>query len=218
MTRKIKNKNFNLKYISLEVLKTYDFNSLKEASNRDVSKLKQAILSNDFSFPLYTWQNYIIDGAGRKKALEELEKEGYTIDELPVIEIEAANKREAKKLVLQASSQYGVISQKSYEDFIESIDFTPLELKIIDIPNIEIIDDTISFQEYDSFDESDKQFRGDPRAGRTSIIDESDIDRKIPINIFVDKLMYSAWEKLKTEKKISNNEDCLNYLMRLHNV
>lgn len=128
MKRSIEVRNNAYKFIKWDELKTYDCNSLKEASNRDISKLKNAIVNSKFSFPFYVWKRYIVDGAGRIKALDELYREGYTIPELPIIEIEAENEREAKKLVLQASSQHGEISQESFDLFIQDLELTELEL------------------------------------------------------------------------------------------
>lgn len=128
MKKEVEIRNNAYKFIKWDELKTYDCNSLKEASNRDISKLKNAIVNSKFSFPFYVWKRYIVDGAGRTKALKELEAEGYTIPELPIIEIEAATEREAKKLVLQASSQHGEITQESFDLFIEDLDLTELEL------------------------------------------------------------------------------------------
>ena len=109
------NKVKNTKTLSWEELKKYEFNTLKESKNRDVSKLKNSIINDGFSFPFYIWEGhrYVIDGAGRDKALLELEKEGYEIPDLPIVEIEALNKQEAKKKVLLVSSSYGETTQKT---------------------------------------------------------------------------------------------------------
>ena len=66
-------------------------------------------------------------------ALLELEAEGYQIPDLPVIEIEAENEKEAKKLVLQASSQHGEVTRESFDLFIEDLDLSQLELSEINI-------------------------------------------------------------------------------------
>lgn len=135
--KSIKNNVHGTKTISWDVLKTYEFNDLKEKENRDISKLKNSIINDNFSFPFYLWKdhNYIIDGNGRNLALQELEAEGYKIPELPIVEIEANTKAHAKKLVLLASSNYGKVTKESYDLFIEDIDLEldDIELKIEDI-------------------------------------------------------------------------------------
>ena len=146
MNKAIINKVHGTALIPWQKLKTFEFNDLKEGLNRDVSKLKNSIVNDGFSFPFYLWKNhnYIIDGNGRNIALNELENEGYLIPELPVVEIEANTKQHAKKLVLLASSSYGKVTRESYDLFIEDIDLEleDIELKIenINFSNTEIQD------------------------------------------------------------------------------
>jgi hypothetical protein len=123
------------KYSSIKwsELKNYDCNRLKELQGRNISALKNAIINSRFSFPFYVWRRYVVDGAGRVMALLELEAEGYQIPDLPVIEIEAENEKEAKKLVLQASSQHGEVTRESFDLFIEDLDLSQLELSEINI-------------------------------------------------------------------------------------
>lgn len=132
---RIKKRNFEVKELPWEKLKNFDFNTLKENIDRDVSKLKAAILGSQFSFPFYCWENYILDGRGRQMALMELETEGYEIPDLPVYFLEAENKEEAKKLVLMINSQHGEITQQSFDIFTQDIDI-PIEQ--INIPYIQL--------------------------------------------------------------------------------
>lgn len=120
-------------------LKTFEFNTLKERGPGDVVKLKNAIVSDGFAFPIEVWagHRYVIDGHGRDIALRQLEKEGYEIPEIPVIEIEAPTKEAAKRLVLMRSSIHGRITQASVDRFVEDIDTTNLDL-VISIPGIDI--------------------------------------------------------------------------------
>jgi len=130
MPKEIKNKIVKTELISWEELKGYEFNQLKDNSNRDISKLKNSIINQGFSFALCNWyeHKFIIDGTGRHLALLELEKEGYEIPDLVVNQIQAENIKEAKKLALMVSSQHGQITQTSLADFT-SLDFEIEELK-----------------------------------------------------------------------------------------
>lgn len=127
---KIQNKIVKTELIPWAELKTYEFNQLKDNSNRDITKLKNSIVNQGFSFALCNWADhkFIIDGAGRHLALLELEKEGYEIPDLVVNQIQAENIKEAKKLALMVSSQHGQITQTSLADFT-SDDFEIGELK-----------------------------------------------------------------------------------------
>ena len=134
---KIANKIIKSELVSWQELKKYEFNQLKDNSNRDITKLKNSIINQGFSFALCNWyeHKFIIDGTGRHLALLELEKEGYEIPDLVVNQIQAENIKEAKKLALMVSSQHGQITQTSLADFT-SIDFEIGELK--DLANSEL--------------------------------------------------------------------------------
>lgn len=118
-------------------LQTYIFNDLKDPKTREVGKLKQSILENGFIAPFFIWRNakknYVIDGAGRKLALEMLEYEGHSIDDLPVAFIDAQNLKEAKKMVLAVSSSYGDVTEESWLTFTNDVEFDDEEITFIDI-------------------------------------------------------------------------------------
>ena len=62
------NKVKNLKTADTKTFLSWEFNTLKD-SKRDVTKLKNAIRKSGWSFPVIVWNNFVIDGAGRKKAV-----------------------------------------------------------------------------------------------------------------------------------------------------
>jgi hypothetical protein len=144
MKKQIELRKNELKWIPWKDLKEYDFNSLKDSTDRDISKLKNSIVNSKFSFPFYIWNRYVIDGAGRKQALIELESEGYKIPDLPVLAVDARDLNEAKKLVLAISSQHGKVSKQSYDDFT------------IDILDLNIEEINIEIEDYDVSSEDDK--------------------------------------------------------------
>ena len=133
--KQIKNKVKSLRAISTDTFLALTFNTLK-SDKRDVTKLKNAILKGGWSFPVYVWKDndYVIDGKGRKQAVEELIKEGHTITEIPVVDIEAKDLKEAKQKVLEVSSQYGDVTKDSFEAFTEGFDadFDTFDIKGID--------------------------------------------------------------------------------------
>ena len=79
---------------------------LKTLRPEQLGKLKRSILKYGFTFPVFTWQDKILDGHQRLFATKELVKEGYEIDDIPVVEIEAENKKEAGEKLLALNSQY----------------------------------------------------------------------------------------------------------------
>lgn len=126
----IENKVVGANLMPWATLRMMDFNNLKLADGRDVSKLKQAILEEGFIAPFFIWDgtDYVLDGAGRFLALQGLELDGFEIPELPYILIEAKDKETALKIVLQLSSQHGEVTQESVKAFTKGlISFDKLE-------------------------------------------------------------------------------------------
>lgn len=129
----------NLPTIAWEILKKdYEPNTLKRKQDRDVGNLKEAIVEMGFTIPMFIWEKgkYITDGAGRFMALELLEYEGYQIPDIPYIPLEAKSRSEAKRLTLAISSQYGVVSQDSFADFV--LDMGEIKLDFININDIDL--------------------------------------------------------------------------------
>ncbi|NBW08362.1 MAG: hypothetical protein EBR82_10075 [Caulobacteraceae bacterium] len=111
--------------LAWDKIKALKANDLKPVDDRDVKVLKTAIKKQGFCFPFFVWagNDYIIDGAGRVKALLELEAEGELIPSLPIVSIRATDMEADKQLVLMASSRHGDITQESFDLFIDDIDY-----------------------------------------------------------------------------------------------
>jgi len=107
---------------------------LKRRSSRDIKKLAASILKYGISFPFYVWKSngiiYCIDGHGRLAAFAFLEKEGYSIPLVPVIEVLADDEIEAKKKLLYENCKYGEMTYDSVLEFIgdSGIDVTNFSL------------------------------------------------------------------------------------------
>ena len=147
----IKNKVKDTKTITVEDFLKLEFNNLKD-SNRDTDKLRKSILKNGFVFPVYTWadHDYCIDGKGREIVVQELVKEGHSFESIPYVEIQAKDKEEAKQRVLEASSQYGNITEDSFVAFSDDmeVDFDTIEVKKNDV--IQSEPDDIDFDNIES--------------------------------------------------------------------
>lgn len=109
---------------------------LKERTDIDYDKIKLSIIKFGFSFPFFVWKlgnkNYILDGHGRFATLCKMQKDGYIIPDLPVVEIKAKNKTEAKQKLLRLNSQYGKMTKESVLEFAEDIDLNFDEIALPD--------------------------------------------------------------------------------------
>ena len=122
---------------------------LKTLSETNKAKLCKSILEHGFFIPCFVWQAgeemFILDATQRYHALQELEKKGYTIPDIPYIEIEAKDKKDAAQKLLQITSRYGEINSETsfFEDFDIEIDY----IKDIAIPELEVIESSIAGSE-----------------------------------------------------------------------
>lgn len=116
--------------------------NLKETSPGKMRKLKESMKKNGIRFPVFIWKHekkfYSIDGIHRKMALKELESEGYEIPaDIPCVFIEAKDKKEARKLLLLASSNYAKVTQSGFDDFALGFDYDEL-FRQISIDGLEL--------------------------------------------------------------------------------
>lgn len=126
----IKNNVKDTKTFTLQEFLGKEFNNLKDNKKRNVKKLKNSFLKHGFSVPVFLWGDYVIDGTGRKMAIEEMVREGYLFPAIPYIEVEAKDKAEAKQLALSISSTYGKITGESFLDFSSDfeVDYESIEI------------------------------------------------------------------------------------------
>jgi len=102
---------------------------LKQLSKDAYAKLRMSIEKHGIRFPLFVWagHNRIIDGHYRLLVLDKMRQEGWQIPPVPVVEVEAADERHAKELVLLATSQYAKVTQDGLYAFIQQAEL-PLEV------------------------------------------------------------------------------------------
>ena len=131
--------------------------TLKERTDIDYDKIKLSIIKYGFSFPFFVWKgeekNYILDGHGRFATLCKMQKDGYLIPPLPVVQIEAESKSEAKQKLLRLNSQYGKMSRESVLEFTAGLDLNFDELALPDT----MIDFSNVSEEEDSETEGDDE-------------------------------------------------------------
>jgi len=136
--KKIEVKNKVEKRISIEKLQNFQ-GTLKELSRNKYEKLKKSILKYGFRIPIFIWGNNILDGHQRVFVLKQLKNEGYEIPEIPVVEIEAKDLQEAKKLLLLINSRYGKITEEGLYEFIQDLNWEEIK-KELDFADINIRD------------------------------------------------------------------------------
>lgn len=100
---------------------------LKKRTVKDIKELSHSLLNDGLLMPFVIWDNNdkccILDGHGRLAALTDLAMNDPSISEqaFPCIYISADTEEEAKKALLQITSQYGKISKPGIEKFVSNL-------------------------------------------------------------------------------------------------
>lgn len=131
---------------------------LKSRTDIDFDKIKLSIIKYGFSFSLFVWKadkNYLLDGHGRFNTLCKMQKDGYIIPPLPVVYIQAKDKKEAKQKLLRLNSQYGKMTKESVLEFAEDIDLNFDEIALPDT-TIDFADDTDAVEDFPELKEGDR--------------------------------------------------------------
>lgn len=89
--------------------------TLKKISPQNLKKLCESMKRRGFNNPIFIWNNNILDGHQRLKALKKLLGDGYSLvnaeglktNLIPVVHINAKDRSEAAELIFEYNSQYG---------------------------------------------------------------------------------------------------------------
>lgn len=116
---------------STETLKLTDMTpfqgNLKKRTPQDILALKESILNEGLMMPFAVWKhddkNYLLDGHGRREALTSIALDNPNVlsMDFPVVYIEADTEDDARKALLQITSQYGKITKQGVKQFCVSI-------------------------------------------------------------------------------------------------
>jgi hypothetical protein len=95
---------------------------LKALSEENYQRLKNDLLTLGFCEPVVIWKDNILNGHQRIKALKRMETEGVKVPPIPVSIVKAKDRKEAKKIVLALTSQFGKMTSASLLEFMRSED------------------------------------------------------------------------------------------------
>jgi site-specific DNA-methyltransferase (adenine-specific) len=121
-----------MKSFDIEDLKALQ-GELKTLSDESYRMLRKEIEDTGFAFAPHVWidQNgkaWLVDGHQRFETLKRMRADGLSIPKIPVVPVDAKSLKEAKRRVLQGTSQYGEMTDKGLKDFL-----TDSKLSIKDI-------------------------------------------------------------------------------------
>ena len=126
------------RYLNYKEFKNFQGN-LKTLTKDRMEKLKKEIIKLGWIAPVFVWnKTEILDGHQRLFTLNEMLKEGYNIDNIPIIDIDAKNKTEAAKILLALNSRYGQITDEGLYEFMNLTGLKEEDLQEIELPDIDI--------------------------------------------------------------------------------
>lgn len=108
---------------------------LKILTETNYQKIRSSILEHGFMEPISVWEDpdkelKILNGHQRLAAIKRMvEKEDYSVDELPINLIKAATLKEAKKKVLALTSEYGEMTSEGLTNFMLDMQMDAEELR-----------------------------------------------------------------------------------------
>jgi hypothetical protein len=113
--------------------------NLKTMSRADFDKLKRSILTYGWVTPVFVWNKVeILDGHGRLRVLGELLSQGYTIDPIPVVDIDASSRREAAQILLQINSNFQKITDNGLYEYMATMEIKAEDLENVTLPEINL--------------------------------------------------------------------------------
>lgn len=156
------------KYLAVEELQGFQGN-LKNLNANELEKLKRSILKYGFSFPVFVWGQQMLDGHQRIFAVKNLLKNGYSIDKIPVVEIDAENETEAAEKLLLLNSRYAKMTDEGLYEFLaeHSVDLFGIK-DDLSLPEIDIDKFIAGLGDKDSVDMDDIGFK-DPAVEKQTI-------------------------------------------------
>ncbi len=158
--------------LPLDLIKEFQ-GEFKALTKENFEKLKHTITTEGFCDPINVWENdgkyFCLDGHQRMSVLKALQADGWMIPALPVNMIKAKDKKEAKKLILTFSSNYGAISEESLSNFMidSELDLDFLQTSVV-LPEVSL--------DYFSHENSDIE----NTSKELSVDDFTDFEHKCP--------------------------------------
>lgn len=124
--------------------------NLKSMTPENKIKLRKLILRFGINFNLSVWKEsfglsgeqvikfWLIDGHGRVEELRAMRADGFTIPDIPCVEIEADDLNDAKERVLASSSSFQRINPDGLYDFLQAIEMPVESLRQYDLVTVDV--------------------------------------------------------------------------------
>lgn len=115
------------KFIDIKDLEDFQGN-LKTLEKAEYNKLYKSIKKHGFTFPVFVWENKILDGHQRIFTIKRMLKEGFTIGNIPVVEIDAKDAKEAAEKLLLLNSHFAKFTDEGLYEYLNTYNLDITEL------------------------------------------------------------------------------------------
>ncbi len=204
---RIKNRISHLPSYTLKEMEPNPWN-FKTIEDRFIEKLRTSLEKNGMDLPLYVWKRgkkiMVIKGCKRLHVLRRMEERGYTIEKVPVVELELKNEKEAIEAVHMSNTVYAKMTNTRTEQFMVSSDI-----------KLEDIEDEVSFPELDLSgltDDEEVQTTGSAGTGEGTAGAARDEENVTIALLFTDKdykIIIGKIEGMRKDLGDMNNADII---------
>jgi len=110
--------------------------NLAELSKQDFERLRKSLISEGFTYAISVWENpdtgekKLLDGHARVRTCKHLvEDDGFVVEPLPAVIVQAASERAARKKLLLGRSEYHKTTKQGLYEFLHESSIEVAEVK-----------------------------------------------------------------------------------------
>jgi len=150
------------KYLPLSELKANP-NNPRIISDDRLSHLKESLEKFGIYKPLRVHDNIIIGGNQTHRALTELTADGWTLDKVPVVELEGYTEDELKLILLNDNSSYGDWDRDALSVLMQELTDKALDISLAGFENPELYLQPINYDQFDEIIDNIEEIKGDDK-------------------------------------------------------
>jgi len=156
------------KYLSLSELKPNP-NNPRIISDDRLSQLMESIKRFGIYKPLRVHDNIVIGGNQTLRVLTELTAEGWTLDKVPVVELEGYTEDELKLILLNDNNGYGDWERESLSALMQELTDKALDISLAGFENPELYMQPVDYDQFDEIIDNIEEIKGDDKLASDEI-------------------------------------------------
>lgn len=127
---------------------------LKDLSDKQFASFRKELVEHGVNRPMLVWlhkeTNFVLDGHQMLRVLLVLrDKEHFVVPALPVVDVVAASRSEAKRKLLGLASVYGRVNSDGLYEYLHDAELDVSTIESISIPEFKLSDFRDEYVEHD---------------------------------------------------------------------